>query len=169
MLAQTNDVECPINCWKRRLLIPAPPFLRNLCLHREQEKYICWHRDQSPPNWYDDFSAEDFFGSRGSRVFIAEEAAESKEMNAPRPPQGFLSSVVVARCLVSNQISKHNMRSYKNVLMPAGGIEPPQCQWYSVRRKVLLGQKKRKKKSKYKHLCTLQIQVIANETEHKAQ
>lgn len=85
-----------------------------------------------------------FFGSRGSRVFIAEEAAESKAMNAPRPPQGFLSSVVVALCLVLNQISKHNMRSYKNVLMPAGGIEPPQCQWYSVRRKVLLGQKKKK-------------------------
>lgn len=48
MLAQTNDVEYPINCWKCRLLIPAPPFPRNLCLHREWEKYICWHCDQSP-------------------------------------------------------------------------------------------------------------------------
>lgn len=152
MLAQPNDVECPINCWKRRLLIPAPPFLRNLCLHREREKYICWHRDQKrpPPQPRTDTTTSArkiFFGSRGSRVFIAEEAAESKATNAPRPPRGFLSSVVVARCLVLNQISKHNMRSYKNVLMPAGGIEPPQCQWYSVRRKVLPGQKKEKKKN----------------------
>lgn len=58
---------------------------------------------------------------------------------------GSFSSAVVSRCLVLNQISKHNMRSYKNVLMPAGGIElQPWHRQCLVRRKELLGQKKKK-------------------------
>lgn len=44
-----------------------------------------------------------------------EEAAESKAVNAPQPEFPLSCS---AQCLVLNEISKHNARSYKNVLIP---------------------------------------------------
>lgn len=79
------------------------------------ERYICWHCDQSwaliPRLW------REWFSSEGSRVFNAKEAAESKAMNMTQ-----LRLSASARCLVLNQISKHNMRSYNNVLIPVGEL-----------------------------------------------
>lgn len=92
-------------------------------------------------HWYDDFSVSrrGRFSSEGSRVFITEKAPESKAMNAPQPTSFLLFGC--AQCLVLNQISKHNMRSYEKRIDVCGGFELLQCQWSSAQRKGLLEHK----------------------------
>lgn len=48
-----------------------------------------------------------------------EEAAESKAVSAPQPEFSLSCS---PQCLVLNETSKHNVRSYKNVLIPVGAL-----------------------------------------------
>lgn len=111
-------------------------------------KNVCWHHDKPPhthpqrqdimtslPHWM--FFLLFFFLSRLTGIRGLYRGGCSWIQS------GSFSSAVVSWCLLLNQISKHNMRSYKNVLMPAGGIElQPWHRQCLVRRKELLRPKK---------------------------
>lgn len=119
MLAQANDVECPINCWKWRALIPVSLFSPTFCLFW-QVRDISVDILIKASNRYDDCSASrrGRFSSEGSRVFIAEEAAESKAPSSLQPTS-FCSSLELSVWFWNRY---PNTSSYKNGLLHLGEL-----------------------------------------------